>query len=265
MERAFEALLISKTKQHCSDEAARVACIDRPGRSFVIRAKSECSIDVLVLLSFDLGLGEKSLHEAVEVEILRQVLGELHSVLGGEASGGDSLGKHVADLVLSVLINVGHPVEAGGAHLGETVENLVGVLLVERVVKVHSDLTNLCEGIVGIVVDLWVNLGEKVGAIVENLGAPFDNLVLRQRVEDVGVLDNGFGLDGGGEGGDGSEAESGAHSVSVCDFCRQKINYNLAIRTAPISINQSTISNQNFKSTPWGFGVLGFWGFGFRV
>ena len=157
------------------------------------------------------------------------------------------MGKHVADLVLGVLINVGHPVEAGGAHLGETVENLVGVLLVERVVKAHSDLTNLGEGIVGIVVDLWVNLGKEVGAIVENLGAPFNNLVLRQRGEDVGVLKNGFGLDGGGVGGDGSEAESSAHCESVCDFCRQKINYNFAIRIGPISINQ-TISNQNFKS-----------------
>ncbi len=159
MERAFEALLISKTKQHCSDGAARVACIVKPGRPFVIRAEPECSIDVLVLLSVDFGLSEKSLNEAVEVEILGQVLGEFHSVLGGEASGGDSLGKHVADLVLGAIINVGHPFEAGGANLRETVENLVGVLLVERVVKAHSDLTNLCEGIVGVVVDLWVNLG----------------------------------------------------------------------------------------------------------
>ena len=238
MERAFEALLISKTKQHCSDGAARVACMNRPGYSFVIRAEPDCSIDVFVILSLDLGLGEKSLNEAVEVEILGHILGEFHGVLGGEAGGGDSLGKHVADLVLGVLINVGHPVEAGGAHLGETVENLVGVLLVKRVVKGHSDLANLGEGIVSIVVDLWVNLGEEVGAIVENLGAPFDNLVLRQKGEDVGVLNDGFGLDGGGEGGDGSEAESGAHCDSVCDFCRQKINYNLAIRNAPISINQ---------------------------
>ena len=67
METVFEALLISKTKQHCSDGAARVACIVRPGRSFVTRAEPECSIDVLVLLSIDFGLGEKSLNKAFEV------------------------------------------------------------------------------------------------------------------------------------------------------------------------------------------------------
>ena len=130
------------------------------------------SVVFLVVLGVDLG------EDVVDVEVLGKGLGHLHCVVGGEASGGDSLGEHVAELVLGVGVNVVDPFEAGVANLGKTAEDLIGVLGVELIVEVQSDLTDLGEGAPCGVDELGVNLGKDVSAIIVDLLSPLEDLVL---------------------------------------------------------------------------------------